>query len=133
VRLYLDSNAIIQAYEGAPPLQGVVVARIAEVCMTPGGVVMTSILARLEVRTKPLLTHNLGLLSHYDYLFHQSGLLVIGVTESIIERATALRANHSFRTPDAIHLATALEAGADVFLTGDKALAKCPGLIVEIF
>jgi len=40
------------------------------------------------------------------------------------------RARHRFRTPDAIQLATALVAGADVFLTGDADLERCPELKV---
>lgn len=132
MRLYLDSNAIIFAHEGPPPLQATVIERIVKVCISPGGVVTTSLLARLEVRVQPLRTQNQQLLNHYNFFFTQSGLLVMDISPAVIERATALRSSHGYRTPDAIHLATALEARADVFLTGDKALAKCPGLNVEI-
>jgi len=50
----------------------------------------------------------------------------------VIERATELRAQHGFKTPDAIHLATAMIQAADVFLTGDAALKRCPGLQVVV-
>jgi uncharacterized protein len=50
----------------------------------------------------------------------------------VLERATELRATHGFRTPDAIHLATALVQHADTFLTGDASLKKCPGLEVAL-
>ena len=93
---------------------------------------MTSLIARLESRVLPVRTQNQRLLEHYEYLFFRSGLRVLAITPQVIERATAIRASHGFRTPDAIHLATALEAGADAFLTGDRALAKCPGLNVEL-
>jgi predicted nucleic acid-binding protein len=43
-----------------------------------------------------------------------------------------LRAAHGFKTPDAIHLATALLQSAGVFLTGDENLKKCPGLEVVV-
>jgi len=33
----------------------------------------------------------------------------------MFDRATELRAQHGFKTPDAIHLASAIEAGADAF------------------
>lgn len=50
----------------------------------------------------------------------------------MIERAAELRAQHGFKTPDAIHLATALVQAADVFLTGDAGLTRCPGLQVVV-
>ena len=45
----------------------------------------------------------------------------------------ALRARHGFKTPDAIHRATAIEAGAEAFLTGDAGLATCTDVSVEVF
>jgi predicted nucleic acid-binding protein len=37
---------------------------------------------------------------------------------------------YNLRTPDAIQLATAQEAGAQYFLTNDRALARIPDMIV---
>jgi predicted nucleic acid-binding protein len=54
------------------------------------------------------------------------------VSAQVIENATELRAKHNFRAPDAIHLASAILAKTDVFLTGDQSLKRCPGLAVEI-
>jgi predicted nucleic acid-binding protein len=54
------------------------------------------------------------------------------ISSEVIEAATSLRATHNFRPPDAIHLATAVLAKADTFLTGDRNLARCPGLMVEV-
>ena len=56
----------------------------------------------------------------------------IGFVEQFIERATELRARHGFRTPDAIHLATAIEERADLVLTGDVALRRCSEVAVEV-
>ncbi len=50
----------------------------------------------------------------------------------MVELATELRARHGFKTPDALHIATALDASADVFVTGDRALERCPGIQVSI-
>ena len=50
---------------------------------------------------------------------------------AIIDLATELRVRYSFKTPDAIHLATAIEAKADRFLTGDHQLARCKELTVD--
>jgi predicted nucleic acid-binding protein len=35
-------------------------------------------------------------------------------------------------SPDAIHLATAIHDGADVFLTGDAAFARCSEIVVDV-
>ena len=46
-------------------------------------------------------------------------------TKDIAKKAGELRSNHTgLRTPDAIHLATAIEFGANKLLTNDKNLAK---------
>ncbi|HEY2411829.1 MAG TPA: type II toxin-antitoxin system VapC family toxin [Pirellulaceae bacterium] len=132
MRLYLDSNAIIIAYEGPPPVQQTVIERIIEACVLPDGLVLTSLLTRMECRVKPLRQQDFRLLANYDFMFGQFGVHVIDISAEIVERATQLRADHRFRTPDAIHLATAIESDVDVFLTRDKALAKCPGLNIEL-
>ena len=54
------------------------------------------------------------------------------ISAAIIDRATELRARHNFKTPDAIHLATAIEEKADAFLTGDAALARCSEIQIDV-
>jgi predicted nucleic acid-binding protein len=39
---------------------------------------------------------------------------VLDVSAKVIDRATELRARHGFKSPDAIHLATALVRGGGV-------------------
>lgn len=51
-------------------------------------------------------------------------LKVIPLSTEISTTAARLRAVHGFRTPDAIHAATALESGAMGFITNDKAFLK---------
>jgi hypothetical protein len=54
------------------------------------------------------------------------------VSAEVIDRATELRARHGFKSPDAIHLATALESGANEFWTGDAALSRCTDVVVTV-
>lgn len=42
----------------------------------------------------------------------------------ICRMAARLRAKHGIRTPDAIHVATALATGATEFLTNDRGLSR---------
>jgi predicted nucleic acid-binding protein len=132
VRLYLDANAIIYVTEAVAPYFAAVVARIAEADAAPGGIVLTSRLARLECRLKPLRNQDAVLLAAYDEFFASDPMLLIDIDADIIERATDLRARYNVKTPDAIHLAAAWQQQADVFLTGDAALARCREVPVEV-
>jgi len=71
-----------------------------------------------------------ALLARYDASF--ANARVVEVTAAIVERATELRARYGFRSPDAIHLATAIDARVDVFLTGDASLARCTDVTVDV-
>ncbi len=57
---------------------------------------------------------------------------MIHISTPVIERATTLRAVHNLKTADAIHLATALAERADLFLTGDAAIAGSPGINFDL-
>ena len=52
----------------------------------------------------------------------------VEVSYAIADRAAQLRAEHGLAAPDAIHLGTALECGAEVFVTNDRDLPAVPGL-----
>jgi predicted nucleic acid-binding protein len=73
-----------------------------------------------------------ALLGRYDSLFGASRVAVLDVSANVIDRATELRARHGFKSPDAIHLATALECGATEFWTGDAALSRCTDVPVTV-
>ena len=72
------------------------------------------------------------MLATYDAFFTRARLEVVDVSATVIDHATELRARHGFKTPDAIHLACAIVAGADVFVTGDASLARCTEIPIEI-
>jgi predicted nucleic acid-binding protein len=72
------------------------------------------------------------LLERYDRLFGASRVAVLDVTAKIIDGATVLRARHGFKTPDAIHLATAIECAATEFWTGDVGLSHCADIAVTV-
>ena len=132
MRLYLDACAIIHGIEGGAGVRQVVQRFASQADAAPAGLVMTSRLSRLECRVKPLRDGALDRLVVFDAFFARRRLLLAEVSAGVIERATELRAQHGFKTPDAIHLATALIQFADVFLTGDASLQRCPGLQVEV-
>ena len=52
------------------------------------------------------------------------------VSAAIADLAAGLRAHHALRTPDALHVATALATGCDAFLTNDATLRRVTALPV---
>lgn len=57
-------------------------------------------------------------------------MLEIGLDTSI--EAARLRQKYGFKTPDALHLACAVDSHADVFVTSDKELKKCREIAIEV-
>ena len=129
--IYLDANVIIRLIEGTAAVRAPLEARILA-SKAPGAFLLTSRLSLLECRCKPLKAGDRGLLAIYDGFFSAAELAVMEITPAIIDSATRLRASHDFKSPDAIHLATAIEAGASVFLSADKDLARCGEIKVEL-
>ncbi|MGD0680061.1 MAG: PIN domain-containing protein [Polyangiaceae bacterium] len=125
---YLDACCIIYMTEGAPVWRAAISARLR--ALPPSGALVTSRISRLECRSKPMCDRDAALLARYDATF--ASARVVEVTAAIIECATDLRARYGFRSPDAIHLATAIEASVDVFLTGDVTLARCTEVRVDV-
>jgi len=125
---YLDACCFIYMTEGVPDWRSAVAGRLGALPASTG--LMTSRISRLECRSKPMRGQDFALLARYDALF--ATIRIAEVTAAAIERATELRARYGFRAPDAIHLATAIEDGAHVFLTGDAALARCADIAVDV-
>lgn len=132
MRLYLDACAIIYAIEGAPPFRDEVLKWIGQAENSDDGTLITSRLSFLECRIKPLRDRDEELLKKYGDFFGRTSVAVVEIDAGVIDRATTLRVEHGFKTPDAIHLASALEHDANRFLTGDAALSRCAGLKVQV-
>jgi predicted nucleic acid-binding protein len=58
-------------------------------------------------------------------------LTVLGLNDGIIEIASTLRAKYGLRTPDAVHLATAIDSQAEVFYTNDRKLKRVKEIKIE--
>jgi uncharacterized protein len=132
MRLYLDANVFIYGVEGPAAVREQVFSWIDRFEGTPDGAGITSRISRMECRVRPLRSADHALLARFEAVLEAANLLLIDVTPEVIERATEIRAQHGFRPPDALHLATALLERADAFLTSDKKLARFGGLPVEI-
>ena len=86
---------------------------------------ITSILTLLEILVKPKRENNSILTERYKILLETfPNLRVKTLDENIADVASSLRANYNINTPDAIQMATSLEAQADIFITNDTSLKK---------
>lgn len=80
-------------------------------------------LVRMECLIKPFQSRDLPTQKLYEQFWLPQQLLRLPA--EIFDLAAQLRADHkSLKTPDAIHLATALHYGCDEFWTNDDRLAK---------
>src|SRR4051812_4693564 len=84
-----------------------------------GDQVAISDLVRLEYRVKPLKYANTLKLSVFDAFCARPDVVLVPITTAVFDRATGIRATHTFKLADALHLAAAVEAGCDRFLTND--------------
>lgn len=124
-RLYLDSNVFIYAFEAQPgPLRqatGQLLRWVWGGASTAG----TSLLARAEVLVRPLRLRQAELADRYRSLLSGAApVTIFALDRQVVDAAAELRADYpALRLPDAVHLASALRAQCDVFVTGDQRLS----------
>jgi uncharacterized protein len=94
-------------------------------------VLITSELTRLERRVKPLRDGDAALLQGFDDYFANSAE-VAPLSRDVIDRATEIRAQFNFKTPDSIQLAAAIVANSSVFLTNDHRLSRFTAIAIEV-
>lgn len=130
--VYLDANCLIYSYEIVEPYSTLLKPVWDNATPTTFSIV-TSELSLLEVLVKPFRTGNNRLEAGFRALLLGSAdLRMIPITQPILERAARLRATTNLKTPDALHAATALDAGAALFLTNDPAFRRASGLAVTV-
>ncbi len=114
-RVYLDACMVIHLIEGNSQQQQILKRALL------GKIVFSSELVRLESRIKALRENQKIFLKVYEQFFKDCQL--IDLNRSVFEQATELRVNHNLKTPDALHLAAALDV-CDQFWTNDQQLVK---------
>jgi uncharacterized protein len=129
--IYVDTNVIIRLIEGDDAARAPIEARLLPL-RGQNRFLLTSQLSRLECRTKPMRNGDKAKLAIFDSFFISTEVELIPLTAAVVDKATELRATLNVKTPDALHLASAILAGAKAFLTGDKGLERCKSIAVEI-
>lgn len=122
--LYFDSAPFIYFIESYPAYiknMRVVMGKIAR-----GNIIgVTSTITLTEILTKPIKDQDTKLeIIYRKFLLNTRNLQVVDVNKAIAEQAAHLRAQYRLKTPDALQIATALDAHCDAFLTNDKGLVS---------
>jgi uncharacterized protein len=129
--LYLDSCVLIYLVEGPAESARQIRARL-RLDAVDGPALLFTELTRLECRVAPLRDANYVVLRAFDQLFNAPQCRYQPLERSVLELATSLRAMHGLKVPDALHLAAALTASCDQFVTGDLRLAKAAADRIEV-
>jgi predicted nucleic acid-binding protein len=124
-RVYFDANVFIYLMEGYPSLE-IGLRDIRDSIFHGESNICTSELTLCEVLVPAFRANNTALLALYRQFIEESGAFeLIPTTRETYVRASLLRAQLGLKTPDAIHMATAIECGCTAFLTNDKPM-KAP-------
>lgn len=129
----LDSCVLIYHLEGNDRFAPA--AREVFECLETGSAnAVVSTLALLEILVSPYRHDAEDLAESYYALLRQlPNCRWVDMTYEIADRAARLRAEYRLATPDAIHIATAIESGAELFITNDSDLPEMDGIrLVQI-
>lgn len=119
-RVYLDSNIFIYAVEGVPAVAEAV-GELLDLIDAAATAAATSELTLAEVLVKPLESNRDDIARIYEDLLQSSpGLTVVPIDRSILVAAARLRAQLTLRLSDAIHVATAVAADCELFVSNDR-------------
>lgn len=121
-KIALDTNVFIYVFEQSSDF-GEKAKAILEQVETGMFSAVASSVSLTEILVKPIREGNRGLEKQYKLLFtHFPNLSIVPVDNSVAERAAYLRGTYNIKTPDALIVATAITAGAELFITNDVRL-----------
>ena len=116
--IYLDTSAIIYSVERNEPYFTLLAPAWQQ---AEGGqfVVVCSELVIAETLVRPIRDSNADLAAAFSAVFAAPEVVLVPATRQLWEDTARLRAEISLKTPDALHAATALQAGCALFVTND--------------
>ncbi|MGC8641264.1 MAG: type II toxin-antitoxin system VapC family toxin [Isosphaeraceae bacterium] len=138
---YLDTVIVIYAVEGNPADQQRALNHLAALEQAGHRFAINEL--TLTECLVPVLGPGGGpRMSDFFRFFRGPNLRTLSPTAATYARASAIRGGHTYPTippaqpkryglADALHLATAIESGCDVYLTNDNQLANFPDITVE--
>ncbi len=131
--VYVDANPIIYTVERHPaywpllqPLWQAARAKTLEI--------VSSEITLLEALVGPLKSGDSLLERAYEQALMGTELRLLSITHPILREAAQLRATTRLKTPDALHAASARQAGCALFVSNDphfRGTVNCPLVILD--
>jgi predicted nucleic acid-binding protein len=119
-KVYFDTNIFIYLINDTPDLAAPSVGLL-DACAQ--GVIqgLTGDLTLAELLVQPFKRNDAAAVALVRELLIDDGAVnLLGHDRSAFERAAALRARYGLKMPDALHIATALQAGATCLISNDR-------------
>lgn len=133
-RLYIETAPLIYYVEEHPTY----IARMDAIieAIDDGEITAySSVIILTEVLNQPMKTGDKKLEQEYrDILVNSGSYQLVAINVQIAEVAAGLRAKYGLRTPDALHVASAIHRGCGAFVTNDtgiKRVTELPILILD--
>jgi len=128
-RVYWDSMLFIYMLEGNPTF-GPKVRKILNQIVSRGDILSTSVFSIGEILTGPRRRGSASGVDAVKKYFLSGAVDILPFTDKTADRYSVIRAANRVRQADGIHLASAAEAGVDIFFTNDGDLRKLsiPGI-----
>ena len=130
-RIYLDSCIVIYLVEGTEEVRSILENRLNDPVLGDTEIVVSD-LVRLETLVIPRRSGDTDLLDLFESFFLDPSVEIPEPTRTVFERATEIRARHLVPTPDALHLAFAIEGNCDEFWTNDRRLEKAADDLLRV-
>lgn len=133
-RLYVDTAPLIYYFEENSAYIAKM-DRIFGLIATTPVVACSAVHILTEIMVKPLQTGNQQLAQEYrDILVNSDAYTLVPITVPIADVAADLRARYNLRTPNTLHVATAITTGCAAMLTNDvrlKRVQELPILVLD--
>jgi predicted nucleic acid-binding protein len=129
--VYFDANPVIYSVE-KHPVYGPLLQPLWQAAQARTIEIVSSDLVLLETLVGPLIAGDTALANAYEQLFQQAQTRLLPITQTILRQAARLRATTKLKTPDALHAATAFDAGCVLFVTNDMAFRLVASLPLAI-
>lgn len=128
-RLYLDTNVLIYLFEGFPTFRHVL-TEMTECADAGEASLFTGEITIAELMVIPFKKDQPALIKFYmEALEDKRFIKLLPSTQKVYLKTAYLRATQpKMKTPDAIHVATAVEGAMDVFITNDAGIKTPDGL-----
>jgi predicted nucleic acid-binding protein len=131
--VYIDTMTLIYTVERYPAYLPLL-APLWQAAQAGAIEIVSSELTLMEALVGPLKSGNSTLMNALEQALLGTEMRLLPITQPILREAAHLRATTKLKTPDAIHAATAADAGCALFITNDagfRGLGSLPVVILD--